>query len=345
MIKIKIIKEREKLKGGQGDNRPDADFDPKQLAVGVKDETGEHTPSKQIGKEIAKDHLTKDPDYYRKLKAAGVDEYLQLREEEKKAAVMMSELLKQLEAHQNKIWVFFDTETSGMHPNDRQLTEIAGIAVKPDFISGNGKIINQYHTKIDLTPETQELIKQQGDMKSTPGKMSVKDILKMNQYFTSKGEKTQEETALKGFIDFVKSLESEGEVILLAHNAKFDRQFISVRSAKYGLEKLNNKTIDTLDLVYEFFYPLLVVVDKEKLLSTLKTPRGMPSFTLGTLSKALNIDNKEWHSALADVKTLIDITQQIVSRLQKEKDVDVRAGYEKSLKMQRTRKSWGKKKK
>jgi hypothetical protein len=74
MIKIKLLKEKEKLVGGAGDNVPDSDFDPKQLAIGLKDETGEHTPDLTIGKEIAKDHLSNDPDYYKKLKAAGIDE-------------------------------------------------------------------------------------------------------------------------------------------------------------------------------------------------------------------------------------------------------------------------------
>lgn len=73
-IIIRILGTKEKLIGGQGDNKPDSEFDPQQLAIGVDDETGEHTPDPQIGKEIAKDHLSKDPDYYRKLKAAGIDQ-------------------------------------------------------------------------------------------------------------------------------------------------------------------------------------------------------------------------------------------------------------------------------
>lgn len=73
MLKVKI-KKKEKLKGGAGDNKPDSSFDPKQLKIGIGDETGEHTPNKQIGKEIAKDHLSQDPDYYKKLKAAGLEE-------------------------------------------------------------------------------------------------------------------------------------------------------------------------------------------------------------------------------------------------------------------------------
>lgn len=69
---------KEKLKGGAGDKKPDKTFDPDQLSIGIKDETGEHTPDKAIGKEIAKDHLSTDPDYYKKLKKAGIKEKKQL---------------------------------------------------------------------------------------------------------------------------------------------------------------------------------------------------------------------------------------------------------------------------
>lgn len=65
MEKIKIvIKNSEKLHGGAGDNRPDSDFDPEQLENGIKHEM-EHTKDRKIAKEIAKDHLSEDPNYYK----------------------------------------------------------------------------------------------------------------------------------------------------------------------------------------------------------------------------------------------------------------------------------------
>lgn len=68
MYKIKIIlKEPEKIKGGIGDKRPDSDFDTEQLKNGIKVEM-EHTKDPDIAKEIAKDHLSEDPNYYKKLK-------------------------------------------------------------------------------------------------------------------------------------------------------------------------------------------------------------------------------------------------------------------------------------
>lgn len=68
MEKIRIlIKEREELKGGRADNRSDSDFDAEQLEIGIKHEM-EHTKNRKIAKEIAKDHLSEDPNYYKKLK-------------------------------------------------------------------------------------------------------------------------------------------------------------------------------------------------------------------------------------------------------------------------------------
>jgi hypothetical protein len=56
----------EKLEGGKGDKKLDSDFDPDELAKGVKVES-EHTNDKEVKKEIAKDHLTEDDEYYDKL--------------------------------------------------------------------------------------------------------------------------------------------------------------------------------------------------------------------------------------------------------------------------------------
>lgn len=51
------------LSGGIGRGYPDSHFDPKQLAIGIKIEM-EHTSSKRVAKEIAKDHLVEFPDFY-----------------------------------------------------------------------------------------------------------------------------------------------------------------------------------------------------------------------------------------------------------------------------------------
>ncbi len=59
--------QKDLLPGGEADNLPDRDFSAPALAEGAKHEH-EHTRNDQVAKEIAKDHLSEDPQYYEKVK-------------------------------------------------------------------------------------------------------------------------------------------------------------------------------------------------------------------------------------------------------------------------------------
>jgi 8-oxo-dGTP pyrophosphatase MutT (NUDIX family) len=59
--------QKDLLPGGKADNVPDQEFSPKELAIGAADEH-EHTNNDQVAREIAKDHLQEDPQYYKKEK-------------------------------------------------------------------------------------------------------------------------------------------------------------------------------------------------------------------------------------------------------------------------------------
>lgn len=56
-----------KIEGGLADDKKRSDFDPKALESGKQVEL-EHTKDPEIAEEIASDHLTEDPQYYKKLK-------------------------------------------------------------------------------------------------------------------------------------------------------------------------------------------------------------------------------------------------------------------------------------
>jgi hypothetical protein len=72
----------EKIDGGLGDGRKDTEFDPVQLAKGIKVEL-EHAYDFAIAKEIAKDHLTEDPKYYDHLEEMEEDAYEEMCEKRK----------------------------------------------------------------------------------------------------------------------------------------------------------------------------------------------------------------------------------------------------------------------
>jgi hypothetical protein len=56
---------------GKHNDVPDSQFDPKELALGIKTEL-EHTNDPGIAKNIARDHLVEDAHYYTKLLKAGL---------------------------------------------------------------------------------------------------------------------------------------------------------------------------------------------------------------------------------------------------------------------------------
>ena len=58
--------EAEKVVGGKADNMNPANFDQKELLKGIRVEF-EHTNDTATALEIAMDHLSEDPDYYKKL--------------------------------------------------------------------------------------------------------------------------------------------------------------------------------------------------------------------------------------------------------------------------------------
>jgi hypothetical protein len=53
------------------DTRPDSNYDPEELRIGIKTEM-EHTDDPAIASKIAKDQLDEDPHYYTKMQAAGM---------------------------------------------------------------------------------------------------------------------------------------------------------------------------------------------------------------------------------------------------------------------------------
>lgn len=57
----------DKIPGGLAKGKKPSDFDSKDLAEGTDVEM-EHTTDRDVAREIAMDHLTEDPEYYRRLK-------------------------------------------------------------------------------------------------------------------------------------------------------------------------------------------------------------------------------------------------------------------------------------
>jgi hypothetical protein len=66
-VRLPSIRKSDVIPGGLADNVPKSKFDQAALREGMRVER-EHTSSAKIASEIARDHLTEDPQYYQKLK-------------------------------------------------------------------------------------------------------------------------------------------------------------------------------------------------------------------------------------------------------------------------------------
>jgi hypothetical protein len=108
------------LPGGLADKRKPEEFDQEQLAIGTQHEL-EHTNDRDLAQEIAMDHLTEDPDYYKK---QGLSEPLDKSEEEDPRDSIFREIqydgpasaLKGAKKH------FFTNKTTGQQWVFRQTT-------------------------------------------------------------------------------------------------------------------------------------------------------------------------------------------------------------------------------
>jgi len=126
--------------------------------------------------------------------------------------------------HPEKVFVCFDTETTGLNPLYDRIIELAAIKIQ------NGKVIEEFEVLVN--PE----------IPIPEGASKVNGI-----YDKDVADKEVMPQVLPRFLKFV-----EG-TILIAHNAQFDIDFINMSAKRLGLPLLENSFIDTLPMSRKAF--------------------------------------------------------------------------------------------
>lgn len=222
----------------------------------------------------------------------------------------------------DKTLVFFDTETTGLNPGaDRpwwsaggQITELAAKSLDGE----NFNVINSFHLHAKLTGYTLKTQKYQDDFVGPMSRQHfpIRKILKMTNYWNSKP--TVSETEL--IEQFSEWLSTQKNVVLVAHNAKFDLKMINTRANINNVKPVTqfNQVLDTMQMSREYFIPAsqeLENVDPgiKNILDKLTTKfarsgkRARISSRLGDLIDALGETLTNWHEAMADVDATIKI--------------------------------------
>lgn len=242
-------------------------------------------------------------------------------------------LLKQYSGH---TWIFFDTETTGFDPKQNQLTEVAAVAAQAQDWQFSSLPVKPFHDKIKLSDETRNHLSQPVE----PGEQDPRYPLSLTRYGMNKRDyqkmfnrKTmpEEQEVVEGFISFITSFDKP---LLVAQNAKFDVDFIQARANKYNipLQLSEYDIFDTMMVIKLFHNPLIHTMAEQgdqraqKILQLLQKQGKFGTYTsssMGVVSQAYEIDIDDWHNALADVKMMMKMLQEVFFALQKSNNTDI----------------------
>jgi DNA polymerase III epsilon subunit-like protein len=258
--------------------------------------------------------------------------------------VSLSKLLDEYLDFTDAKLILFDLETLGLNPNFEyeQITEISAWVVD----GNNMEVIETLNCGIKLNESAQTLIddatsierinwvarqkKRRGNSFDSPT-----EILDMTHYYDLNTETNiKENEGVSRFIDLINKYEN---VITVAHNAKFDVKFMTIRSSKYEKKFPITNTLDTLKLSRYFFSPLVLKLathsDVKEIYNSLFRPHTdfiHISSKLGELANALSIDSSSWHSADADVGMMYEILKFMMNFFETHKDEDIQT-YQKQI--------------
>lgn len=259
-----------------------------------------------------------------------------------------TEVLSMLDELGSRVWIFFDTETTGLRAKREQLTEIAAIAVIPNDWLEKAEIMDTFHVKISLTDDLKARLNdlssiqrkdwEKRNKRSRKPLKEPQDIFKKTQYGDKNMKPIEQQQALLEFREFLAGF---NEPVLVAQNATFDMGFINTLSK----EKLPRyKVIDTLQLLDHQIHPVLDVLSlgrfepfdvriQKRANDILKIIKS--SSSLGKVASGYGFNIENWHRAIDDVKMLMDVYKKIVDTLKYAaglEKLDLRAAQEKSVK-------------
>lgn len=270
-----------------------------------------------------------------------------------------SQFRSRVEKSKDKVWIFFDTETTGLKPEKdyNQVTQLAAIAVDTkNFQEGTEpEVIGQINVKINLSDRTLGFMdweKRKQAERAAAGEESkfktIPQIFSMTGYGVPRNPRKRMrkgvppefrfhsmEEALTKFNEFC---EQYPQRVMVAQNAPFDVGYLNHMYERAGLPVPQDAVLDTVAIFKKFLLPALKLFGQQKeqgvdlpesdlrILNSLSAinKAGNPYYTvsLGKLIDAFNIENKGWHDALADVQMLMRVLRAVIIFLDTREDLN-----------------------
>ena len=232
--------------------------------------------------------------------------------------------MQMLKQHQNDVWIFFDTETTGLLYNEKhvQATEVAAVAYNMNGFWKKPSLIPDgvFNMKVALQQDTISFMDQEPEEYPGEWDKTIKQILVMTQYDEGDLEKLTPEEVAQSFTDYLDSmravaLRQGGKVRLIAQNAIFDASIMNVLYSRSNLPVPRDLVWDTKIVFKNYLQSVLKYLDKKskspvkdedrKIINALKKEGKWGPYmsaSLGDIINAFDIKGGEnWHTAIADV--------------------------------------------
>ena len=226
-----------------------------------------------------------------------------------------SEFMKLMEKYKDYVWVFIDTETTGLDSQlaHVQATQVAAIAYNADgFLTQPQEVQGGlFNMKLQLEQDTIDFMEQEPDEYDPAGrKKTIAQLLDMTQYhdgdipYSTMDEVCNE---LTEYLNRMKSASAVNRIIIVAHNAPYDIKILNELYTRGGIEEPGAGDEEDARLIQSI---------------TLMSSRGRPylSSKLGVLANAFEIKSENWHEATADVAMTMDVLYQSIQYM-------IRKGY------------------
>ena len=252
------------------------------------------------------------------------------------------------------IWVFYDTESTGLKPEMDfvQVTQVAAIAFNPNgFVSEPDLVPNgQFNERIMLNDaalqrmadepdlywhhgeETRGPLK--GQVTSRPSsKKTLRQLLQMNDYDGWVTDGKIPKPMLQVGLEFTEYLERmrqaspSGEIIIIAHNNRFDDAITTEMYRRIEQPLPYEEMWDSLQIANSYFKSVITQISKQqnnkprhqKIIDALrkegKTGKTYISSAMANLTAAFDISSEGHHNALADVKMSMNVLYAVIKWL------------------------------
>lgn len=253
-----------------------------------------------------------------------------------------NEFKANLESHINDIWIFFDTETTGLFYEEKhvQVTELAAVAYQPKNTEEGYSLEplqgGVFNVKAFLEEDTLARRDQERENPENYDSFTIDKLLNMTAYEDeSSGAEFKPISKLledfKIYIDSIKSKSPSGQILFVAQNAPYDVAIMNVAYNRMGEKPPDYEVWDTKGPIEQFLIPVFKDIgadpnsspedkgtaQRAKAISK-NSGKEYYSSSLGKITDAFNIKNDKWHQAIADVENTAEMFVRMMNFMNKQ---------------------------